>query len=80
MPMRAAVCTWFLEIILFANIGVCVCPLLRALITSHMKSMRNNRASLFLYVALAVNKHNGHGLSNTARRKRLPKKTKVMQH
>ena len=43
-PMRA----WFLEIISSANVGVyvcvrvCVCLPPKALITSHMKSMRNN--------------------------------------
>ena len=30
-----------------------------------------------LYVTLAIDKMDGHGLSNTARRERLPKKTKV---
>ena len=38
-------CSWFLEIVLFVNIGVCVCvcPPPRALITSHVKGMCNNR-------------------------------------
>ena len=34
----------------------------------------------FLYMTLAVNKVNGHGLSNTAHRERMPKKTKVTQY
>ena len=77
-PARA----WFLEIVSSVNVGVCVCvcPPPRPLITSHVKGMRNNQIRQFygrpfLYTTLAVDKLNGHGLSNTARRERLPKKT-----
>ena len=47
--------------------------------------MRNNwirqfTAPPFLHMAPAINKLNGCGLSNTARRERLPKKTKVTQY
>ena len=34
----------------------------------------------FRYMALAINKLNGCGLSNSAHRERLPKKTKTMQY
>ena len=37
-------------------------------------------ASSFLYMTPVVDKLNGHGLSNTARHKRLPNKTKVTQY
>ena len=57
---------WFLEIILSANVGVCVCVSApRALIISHIKGMRNNRIRQFygppfLCTTIAVSKLNGH--------------------
>ena len=69
-------CAWFLEIVSSANIGVCVCLPLRALIrshmiiTSHIKGTHNNRirqfySFLFLCLTLVIGKLNGHGLSST---------------
>ena len=63
------VCTWFLEIVLSVNVGVCVSAL-RALIASDVKGMHNNRIRQFysfsiFYMTLAINKFNGRGLSNT---------------
>ena len=60
-------CTWFLEIISSTNVGVCVCPPLRALITSYVKGMDNNQIRQFygfpisLYYVPAIDKLNGHG-------------------
>ena len=34
----------------------------------------------FLYMTLAIDKLNGHGLSNNACRERLPKKTKITRY
>ena len=50
--------------------------------TSQVKGMCNNHKAVYgpsvsLYDSLAINKLNGRGLSNTACRERLPKKTKV---
>ena len=63
---------------------VCVCPPPRALITSHTKGMCNNRIRQFygpfLYMTPAIDKLNGHGLSNTVHHEHLPKKTKVTQY
>ena len=87
-------CTWFHEIVLAhvlvclcvcVSVCVCVCvsPPPRLLITSHVKGTCNNRIikiygySISLYDT-AVDKLNRHGLSNTAGRERLPKKSQVM--
>ena len=67
---------------------VCVCVWVsapRSLITSHVKGTRNNQIMKFygysgsLYET-AVDKLNRCGLSNTASRERLPKKSEVMQY
>ena len=50
---------------------------LRALITSHVKDM--HFVSLY-NIILAIDKLNGHDLSNNVCHERLPKKTKVMQY
>ena len=82
-------CTWFLEIILSINVGICahVCVSLplRALIASHIKGTHNNQKRQFyglpfLYMTLAIDKLNGRGISKAAYHECLPKKTKVMQY
>ena len=77
-----SMCTWFLENVSSANVGVCVCLLLRALVTSHVKGTHNNRIRQFYGNSVSlydtsVNKLNWHDLSNTALYEHLPKKTKV---
>ena len=76
--------TWLLEIASSVQTLVYVCvPGLRALTASHVKGMHNNWKSSFIafpFLSLAINKLNGHGLSNTVCHECLPKKTKVMQY
>ena len=57
---------------------MCMCLPLGALITSHMKYIRNNwikqlYSFMFLYMTLAVDKFNVCGLSNSARHEQLSK-------
>ena len=57
----------------------------RPLITSYVKGTRNNQIMMFYsyFVSLyntAIDKLNRHGLSNTASRERLPKKSQVMRY
>ena len=51
--------TWFLEIVSFANISLCVCVCVcvsgpRALITSHVKGTRNNRIRKFYSFSVSL--------------------------
>ena len=68
-------------------VRVCVCARVCVppgpLITSHMKGTRNNQIMKFYGYSVslydtAIDKLNRHGLSNTAGRERLPKKSQVM--
>ena len=80
---------WFLEIInlvrerryVCVHVCVSVCLPLRALITSHVKHMRNNWIKQFygfsVYMTLAVDKLNGRGLSNNPHCECLLKKTEM---
>ena len=46
--------TWFLEIVLFVNVGVCVCPPPREFIISHMNSMHNNQIRRFYGFSISL--------------------------
>ena len=68
-------CAGFLEIVSSANVGVCVCLPLRALITGRMKGTHNNRIRQFYSISISlyditIDKLNEHGLSNTVRYQR----------
>ena len=76
----------FLKSFLFTSVCLCMCVCVclspRTLITCHMKHMHNNQIKQFYgfsisYMVLAIDKLNGHGLSNNACLERLPKKTEV---
>ena len=80
--------TWFLKIVLLANIGTYTCVYVRVCPEdinnksckrhTHNDWIRQLYTALpFLYMTLAIDKLNGHGLSNTACCERLPMKAKV---
>ena len=78
---------WFLEIVSSMSVGVrmCVCPLQRALITSHVKGKHNNWIRQFYdysvhYMTLAIDKLNRRGLSNAVHHECPPKKTRITQY
>ena len=57
----------------------------RLLITSYVKGTRNNRIMKFYGYSVSlyditIDKLNGHSLSNTSDRERLPKKSQVMRY